>query len=157
MATKYTENPKEILLICTECGGVAEGNASWTDGSGEICNLCAANQESSPDPIHIFKPITFWESPFAYTGKALRKDEAQALGYMIGNWKIGRDPAVSDKLTKRQQRAIDGLIERGFVVRVVHDTYPIDTFRALVGETVFPCSLVEIKLSSLPPIATPKS
>lgn len=27
-------------LECTECGGPAEGNHSWADGSGEICDAC---------------------------------------------------------------------------------------------------------------------
>lgn len=26
---------------CTECGKRAEGNHSWDDGSGEICDACA--------------------------------------------------------------------------------------------------------------------
>lgn len=34
------ENPKEIKLTCTECHGPAEGNVSWTDGSGEVCDKC---------------------------------------------------------------------------------------------------------------------
>jgi hypothetical protein len=29
-----------VKLYCTECGGRAQGNASWTDGSGEICDAC---------------------------------------------------------------------------------------------------------------------
>jgi hypothetical protein len=36
------ENPHDSKLTCTECGGVAEGEHSWTDGSGEICNACVA-------------------------------------------------------------------------------------------------------------------
>lgn len=36
------ENPADIHLVCTECGGSAEGNHSWTDGSGDICDKCAA-------------------------------------------------------------------------------------------------------------------
>ena len=27
-------------LVCTECGGRAEGNSSWCDGSGDICDRC---------------------------------------------------------------------------------------------------------------------
>ena len=40
------ENPREPRLICTECGRRAEGNCSWTDGSGEICDKCAASQNT---------------------------------------------------------------------------------------------------------------
>jgi len=34
-------------LICTECGKAAQGNASWTDGSGEICDACVEASEST--------------------------------------------------------------------------------------------------------------
>lgn len=34
---------RDIKLICTECGKKAQGNHSWTDGSGEMCDECAAN------------------------------------------------------------------------------------------------------------------
>lgn len=35
------ERDVDPKLECTECGGPAEGDHSWTDGSGEICNACA--------------------------------------------------------------------------------------------------------------------
>jgi hypothetical protein len=63
---------------------------------------------------------------------------------MIKNWRMGRDPAVDgDRLTERQKRALNGLLRRGLVSRVVHDVYPVDTLRARIGESVFPCSLVD--------------
>ena len=39
-----------IKLFCTECGKPAQGNHSWTDGSGEICDKCAAEDQSSSHP-----------------------------------------------------------------------------------------------------------
>lgn len=36
-----------IRLICTECGKAAQGNCSWTDGSGEICDDCVAKDQAS--------------------------------------------------------------------------------------------------------------
>lgn len=36
-------------LVCTECGGRAEGNACWTDGSGEICDACVRKSEEQAD------------------------------------------------------------------------------------------------------------
>lgn len=39
------ERVREPRLICTECGGRAEGNHEWTDGSGEICDRCVAADE----------------------------------------------------------------------------------------------------------------
>lgn len=39
------ETVREIKLVCTECKGKAEGNHSWTDGSGEICDKCAEEDE----------------------------------------------------------------------------------------------------------------
>ena len=39
-----------IKLICTECGKPAQGNHSWTDGSGEICDGCVEQDEKSPSP-----------------------------------------------------------------------------------------------------------
>lgn len=41
------ERVVEVKLCCTECEGVAEGNHSWTDGSGEICDACVAADEAS--------------------------------------------------------------------------------------------------------------
>jgi len=35
------ERVAEIAPKCTECGKAAEGNHSWADGSGEICDACA--------------------------------------------------------------------------------------------------------------------
>lgn len=45
-------NPR---LTCTECGGPAQGNASWTDGSGEICDSCTERDDigSSGKPFHL--------------------------------------------------------------------------------------------------------
>jgi hypothetical protein len=40
LAFRQGENPRPIVLTCTECGGKAEGNRSWSDGSGEICDKC---------------------------------------------------------------------------------------------------------------------
>lgn len=34
------ERVVSVRLCCTECGERAEGNYSWTDGSGEICDMC---------------------------------------------------------------------------------------------------------------------
>jgi len=34
------ERVVDIKLTCTECGKPAQGNASWNDGSGEICDVC---------------------------------------------------------------------------------------------------------------------
>jgi hypothetical protein len=93
--------------------------------------------------MKIYVAESFWEASFAYTGDKLRKDEARALGYMVKNWAMGRDPAITDeKLTKRQCSAIAGLLRSGLVVRIMHDIYPIDTIRACIGETVFPCSIL---------------
>jgi hypothetical protein len=45
------EKVREIRLICTECGKPAQGNASWSDGSGELCNKCAEeDQKAAPNP-----------------------------------------------------------------------------------------------------------
>lgn len=38
-----------IRLICTECGKRAQGNASWTDGSGEICDTCVEKDQNSSE------------------------------------------------------------------------------------------------------------
>lgn len=40
------ERVTTIRLVCTECGGKAEGNSSWCDGSGEICDACVAKDEA---------------------------------------------------------------------------------------------------------------
>lgn len=34
-----------VHLECTECGGKAEGNSRWCDGSGEICDACIKKQD----------------------------------------------------------------------------------------------------------------
>ena len=50
------ERDREPRLICTECGGPAEGNCSWTDGSGEICDKCVRFDESlsqKEDPMKL--------------------------------------------------------------------------------------------------------
>lgn len=39
------ESASDPILICTECGGKAEGNASWVDGSGEICDKCVEKDQ----------------------------------------------------------------------------------------------------------------
>lgn len=39
------ERVVSVKLCCTECGGRAQGNHSWTDGSGEICDACAEADE----------------------------------------------------------------------------------------------------------------
>jgi len=36
------ERSIDVKLVCTECGKRAEGNHSWVDGSGEICDKCVA-------------------------------------------------------------------------------------------------------------------
>ena len=41
------ERDLDVELCCTECGGRAEGNPSWTDGSGEICDSCVAADEAA--------------------------------------------------------------------------------------------------------------
>ncbi len=42
MSPEFRQGEREthISLKCTECGGEAEGNVSWTDGSGEVCDKC---------------------------------------------------------------------------------------------------------------------
>lgn len=39
------ERDVDMHYTCTECGGKAEGNCSWTDGSGEICDKCVEEDE----------------------------------------------------------------------------------------------------------------
>lgn len=45
-----------IHLICTECGKPAQGNHSWTDGSGSICDDCVAKDNApikwDPKELH---------------------------------------------------------------------------------------------------------
>src|SRR5271166_4744504 len=41
------ERDVDCRLVCTECGGRAEGNASWSDGSGELCDACVAKDMAS--------------------------------------------------------------------------------------------------------------
>ena len=41
------ERDTAVRLTCTECGGPAEGNCSWSDGSGEICDSCVEKDEAS--------------------------------------------------------------------------------------------------------------
>jgi hypothetical protein len=43
------ERETPIKLTCTECGGKAEGNHSWADGSGEICDQCVKQDEKVSD------------------------------------------------------------------------------------------------------------
>jgi hypothetical protein len=54
------ERVAEIAPKCTECGKAAEGNHSWADGSGEICDACLEKQEQSPMDL----PGNPWPSPF---------------------------------------------------------------------------------------------
>lgn len=46
------ERVVSVSLCCTECGGSAQGNASWADGSGEICDACVAAQDACPSSRH---------------------------------------------------------------------------------------------------------
>lgn len=48
---RRNENPKVIRLECTECGGPAEGNCTWTDGTGEICDKCVAEDDAAEVPV----------------------------------------------------------------------------------------------------------
>jgi len=45
-------------LVCTECGKPAQGNASWTDGSGEICDACLEKDQDAQayDGSRILEP-----------------------------------------------------------------------------------------------------
>ena len=45
LAHRDGERVRDVKLVCTECGGTAEGNCSWTDGSGEICDSCVEQDE----------------------------------------------------------------------------------------------------------------
>ena len=47
---RAAERVISIRLICTECGKPAQGNASWTDGSGEICDACIAKDKVENEP-----------------------------------------------------------------------------------------------------------
>ncbi len=44
------ESRKDPKYICTECGKEAEGNHSWSDGEGEICDKCAEETEEPRTP-----------------------------------------------------------------------------------------------------------
>lgn len=37
-----------IRLVCADCGGPAQGNVSYSDGSGEVCDSCAAADDGTP-------------------------------------------------------------------------------------------------------------
>lgn len=46
------ERVVSVKICCTECGGPAEGNHSWTDGSGHICDACVeADERAAGDTI----------------------------------------------------------------------------------------------------------
>lgn len=45
------ERDVDIRLTCTECGGRAEGNCSWSDGSGELCDKCVAEDQAATKPV----------------------------------------------------------------------------------------------------------
>lgn len=47
LAFRAGENPPTIHYTCTECGGKAEGNCSWADGSGEVCDKCNAEMSAA--------------------------------------------------------------------------------------------------------------
>jgi hypothetical protein len=53
MSPEFRANERviEVKLCCTECEGLAEGNHSWTDGSGEICDACVAADETHSHPV----------------------------------------------------------------------------------------------------------
>lgn len=38
---RQLERAPALKVFCTECECEAQGNCSWTDGSGEICDACA--------------------------------------------------------------------------------------------------------------------
>lgn len=40
LSFRQGENLPTPKLTCTECGGEAEGEVSWSDGSGEVCLKC---------------------------------------------------------------------------------------------------------------------
>lgn len=50
MSPEFRQGERDIRirLTCTECKKPAEGNHSWVDGSGEICDKCAEEDEKSP-------------------------------------------------------------------------------------------------------------
>ena len=56
------ERVRENVLVCTECGKRAEGNASWADGSGDLCDACVAADEA-------------YEEDKATAGPSLREDQ----------------------------------------------------------------------------------
>jgi hypothetical protein len=41
------ERDVDVKLTCTECGGKAEGNCSWSDGSGELCDKCVKEDQDA--------------------------------------------------------------------------------------------------------------
>jgi hypothetical protein len=49
MSPEFMQGEREIHihLTCTECGWNAEGNHSWMDGSGEICDKCVKKDEEN--------------------------------------------------------------------------------------------------------------
>lgn len=57
------ERVVSVKLCCTECGGRAQGNASWTDGSGEICDACvdADERAASVDERDLLPASDFFE------------------------------------------------------------------------------------------------
>jgi hypothetical protein len=50
-AFRQGETVREIRLICTECGCPAQGNASWTDGSGEVCDKCVEEDQKAEPTV----------------------------------------------------------------------------------------------------------
>lgn len=49
MTPEFRQGEREvhIHLTCTECGKSAEGNHSWTDGSGELCDKCVEEDDKA--------------------------------------------------------------------------------------------------------------
>lgn len=43
MSPEFRQGERVLAVrrTCTECGKGAEGNHSWSDGSGDICDRCA--------------------------------------------------------------------------------------------------------------------
>ncbi len=52
------ERETHISLKCTECGGKAEGNVSWTDGSGEVCDKCDAAMKAADEEANVSESET---------------------------------------------------------------------------------------------------
>lgn len=65
------ENPAPIKLTCTECDKPAEGNYSWTDGSGDICDACDAFDKSLQQTDQGKITETIYGSPSHYARHAL--------------------------------------------------------------------------------------